>query len=465
MKRFWKSTDTPHFENSHAPPPFPRVCARIVRTAAFNALLIVAGVTLIAAAGEAYFRVSVPYGFAANPQDFVGRNAWHFVPNVGVTLTPNSEVRSSNHLDFWVITRTNRLGFLDREPINPKRAAESCHIALIGDSFVVGKEVDIADKTQVKLEEIAARELPHLDITTSAFGYGGFGQINQIPFYDEYARHLRPKVVALVFVNNDFRENSNVLAALRGRLDPERLPVVTAARGADGTVALRPPDPNYTAFSLPSPPPGQSPSFVESFLKRAGDPAKHEGTMYYHFAKWEWEAVKRLYFARWLDAKIKMMFIEETRDERLIWHAELISRRPRYSTLLQEWTPTTYANMSAPFGKAQLPPVFEEALAYTKFGLEQFKQRAERDGANLVILATHSMRAFGDLPFERMSAMAAQLDIPIIDQRDYIVRIGADPEDSQWNHDAHWNKNGHRWAAEALLEWIRDNQDVCSERG
>ena len=460
MKRFWKSTDTPPFENSHAPPPFPRVCARIVRTIAFNALLIVAGVTLIAAAGEAYLRVSAPYGFAANPQDFVGRNAWRFVPNVGVTLTPNSEVRSSNHLDFWVIARTNSLGFLDREPVNPKRAAESCHIALIGDSFVVGKEVDIADKTQVKLEELAARELPHLDVTTSAFGYGGFGQINQLPFYDEYARQMRPKIVALVFVNNDFMENSNLLNALRSRLDPEHLPWVTAERSADGSTELRPPDPDYEAFRLP-PPPSRAQSFAESFLKRAADPAQYEGTMYYHFAKWEREAVKHSYFARWLDFKISTMFIEETHDSRLIWHAELLSRRPRYSTLLQEWTPTTYGNMRAPFGNSDLPPVFEEALAYTRFGLEQFKRRAERDDANLVILATHSMRAFGDLPFDRMNEMAAELNIPVIDQREYIVRIGADPKDSQWNHDAHWNKNGHRWAAEALLEWLKNNQEAC----
>ena len=464
MRRFWESTDTPLFGNSHAPPPFPRVCARIVRTIAFNALLIVAGVTLIAAAGEAYFRVSAPYGFAANPQDFVGRNAWRFVPNVGVTLTPNSEVRSSNHLDFWVITRTNSLGFLDREPVSPGRASEGCHIALIGDSFVVGKEVDIADKTQVKLEEIAARELPHLDVTTSAFGYGGFGQINQLPFYDEYARHLRPKVVALVFVNNDFMENSNVLNALRSRLDPEHLPWVTAERSADGSTELRPPDPDYEAFRLP-PPPNRAQSFVESFLKRSADPTQYEGTMYYHFAKWEREAVKHSYFARWLDAKITMIFIEETHEPRLIWHAELLSRRPRYSTLLQEWTPTTYGNMRAPFGNSDMPPVFEEALAYTRFGLEQFKRRAERDDANLVILATHSVRAFGDLPFDRMNEMAEELNIPVIDQRDYIIRIGAEPRDAEFSHDAHWDEDGHRWAAEALLEWLRDNQDACGERG
>ena len=32
----------------------------------------------------------------------------------------------------------------------------------------------------------------------------------------------------------------------------------------------------------------------------------------------------------------------------------------------------------------------EDALQYTRFALEQFKQRADQDGAKLVILASHS---------------------------------------------------------------------------
>ena len=127
---------------------------------------------LIGVAGEAYFRlIVVPSGCGlfANPQNFGGRDTWRFVQDVGLMREPNSEVRYTNHRDFWIITRTNSLGFLDREPMSADVAAESCHIALIGDSFVEAKETAISE-THVKLEEIAARELPHLDITASAFG-------------------------------------------------------------------------------------------------------------------------------------------------------------------------------------------------------------------------------------------------------------------------------------------------------
>ena len=51
-------------------------------------------------------------------------------------LFPDMEMRFTNNLDFWTTARTNSLGFLDREPPDPDLAAASCHIAVIGDSFV-----------------------------------------------------------------------------------------------------------------------------------------------------------------------------------------------------------------------------------------------------------------------------------------------------------------------------------------
>ena len=443
---------------------------RVIRVIALNALLIAVGLTLIAISGEVYFRlIVVPngYGISANPQDF-GYHTWkgRFVQNVGNVTAPNQEIRYSNHLDFWTTTQVNSLGFLDREPISPERAAETCHIALIGDSFVVAKEVHIADKTQVKLEELADRELPHLDVTTSAFGRGSFGQINQLAFYDEYARHLSPKVVALVFTNNDFGDNSPIISALRWGTHPEHMPILTAAIDADGAPKLRSPDPDYGEFKLPWLPIRER-SFYEAFVRRAENPAKYDGNIYYRFAKLEWEALKYSYFAKWLDAKVEMMFYEVAPHpkELILWRAELLRQQPRYSAFLQEWTPNGYRHIDSTFAEIDLPPVFQDALMYTEFGLEEFKRRADRDGAKLVILASHSAKLYGNLLFDRLNAMAVDLEIPVIDQREYIIRIGADPMNAEFKHDFHWNEDGHRWAAEALLEWLKDNQDDCDERG
>ncbi len=110
---------------------------------------------------------------------------------------------------------------------------------------------------------------------------------------------------------------------------------------------------------------------------------------------------------------------------------------------------------------------FEDALPYTRFALEQFKQRADRDGVKLVILAIHRLKLPGlKLPgkhrmFERLSQMAATLHIPVIDQADYILRQGAKLTDAHWPHNYHWGPAGHQWAAEALLEYIEQRPEVC----
>ena len=209
----------------------------------WNAVLLVAGLVLIGLAGEAWLRSTVPFRTSHWPTVFV--------PDVGVLLRPDTKIRWTNRLDFWVVSRTNSLGFLDREPPSPERATESCHVTVIGDSFVEARQVSIPKKFHVRLEELAARELSHLDVTTSAFGVNNTGQIHQLALYDEYARHLHPKLVVLVFVPNDYIDNFPLWQAIWTGFDPEHLPYVSAVRAENGGFRLRPPDPDSRRFRLP----------------------------------------------------------------------------------------------------------------------------------------------------------------------------------------------------------------------
>ena len=114
------------------------------------------------------------------------------------------------------------------------------------------------------------------------------------------------------------------------------------------------------------------------------------------------------------------------------------------------------------YTEEELLPVFSEGLAATGFAFDEFKPRAERDGATLVILAAHPVGR-GRL-FDRLLVLARARGIPVIDQRGYIVRQGGDPRAASWRRDGHWNPAGHRWAAEALFEWLERHQDVCGAR-
>ena len=419
--------------------PRPREYVRALRVAVWNTLFIISGLLLIALAGEAYFRLTTPFANRHIPNQFVD--------GVGVILAPNSQVRFGNWLDdFWVVSRTNSQGFVDREPVSPERAAAGCHIAFIGDSFVEAKEAPIADKFHVRLEEMAARELPRLDITTQAYGISVTGQIGQLPFYDEYARHLSPKLVVLVFYLNDFANNSTALEALMLGADPDRMPFVTARKDAHGDIELRPPDPEYNRFRLPRLPKPPSP-WYESSWKRL---------------------VRVSYFAKWLDAVrvnlIRSKMVASPNDDspqHTAW-AAMIAERPCCESLMDGWRPINWLSINNTISEEHLPPVFEEALEYTAFGIDQFKRRADRDGASLAILAaTEEMGTRGDPQFDRLSAIAEARGIPVISQYDYIVNQGHDYRDGRHRDDIHWNAAGHRWAAEAVLEWLKENQDVC----
>ena len=76
-------------------------------------------------------------------------------------------------------------------------------------------------------------------------------------------------------------------------------------------------------------------------------------------------------------------------------------------------------------------------------------------------LATYRMGKPGDRIFDRLHDLAEARGIPVISQRAWIERRGGDVRDAHWPHDGHWSPIGHQWAAEALLEHLKQNQDVC----
>ena len=394
---------------------------RVLRLIGWNAALIVMGLTLTVVVGEFYFRVKMP--FTDEGQYF------YWDPEVGYIRKPNSDNMMTNDLDFWTISRANSLGFLDREP-RPITASDGCHIVMIGDSFVEAQEVDISDKFQVKLEELAAQTLPHLNVTTSAFGRGGTGQINQLPYYDKYARVMDPKLVVLVFYQNDFWDNSPFMSAMLTRQHPEHSPYATAQKNEDGTIELHPPD---------------------------GWNRRMQGIR--GFDSWLQKVAEVSHFAKWIEAKTS----NDDDHEWVVGLRELLKELPAYETLPLEWWPNNFTEAMDVYNKDNLPLFYEENLDFTEFGLDEFKRRADRDDAALVILSTQHVGE-GDLAFDRLKAMAEARGIPVISQLDYILRSGRRVEDAHFRHDPHWTIAGHRWAAEALLQYLAQNQRICDSR-
>ena len=108
-----------------------------------------------------------------------GHGGHHDYPSYSDRALREAIVNAVVHRDYeignsQIILRlfSDRIEFRNPGALH-ERAAASCHIAMIGDSYVEARQVPIADKFHVRLEELAARELRHLDITTSAFGIMG----------------------------------------------------------------------------------------------------------------------------------------------------------------------------------------------------------------------------------------------------------------------------------------------------
>ena len=428
---------------SREPKKFPMRIPQRLRRIAGRTLLFLAGIAFACAALETYLRLKWPF--------LTNKESTHFHPKAGSIRKPNAEVRSTNnHGEFFTIQRVNRLGFLDREPISPEQRGTGCHITIIGDSFVEARQVAIADKFHVRLERLAAKELPDLNITTSAFGITGTGQINQLPYYDEFARPLRPCVLVVVFVVNDFLDNHPVLQALETRArgwHPDHNPFTTVKRNEDGAFELRKPDQKFSEHLLPLPP--------TSWIQRA--------RIYLS---------ERSYLAKWLHSKLLLLeyVYSEREDPVLNMWLKTLRQDPRYDLPVKEWTFLTpkekHGHPHALYGifGEEVPSLYEEALEFTAFALDQFKGRAEEDGVSLVILSTTTMGTQGNWNFDRMNALARERGIPVIDQVDYIRRQGKDIEDADWTRDSHWSLAGHQWAAEALLEYLKENQHICCDQ-
>ena len=390
-------------------------------------------VFVVALAGEIYLRASTPdVGAAHAHRSFVTEWPVVFDPQIGHRFRPNAEVATTNNRDYWTRQRANSVGFLDREPVPPEARPGTCHLVFIGDSFVEAHHVEIEQKVQVVLERMSAERLPELKLTTAAFGISDTGQLNQLPFYDLFAHRQHPKVVVLVFTVGDFSDNSAIIQAIYHGRDPAHMPKLSARRNAAGDMELQPIDPHWSNFGLPRF--EQTPGRLRAWL------------------------LQQSKFYRWIEEKNARRF----RSEQVLHYARLIAERPEYARLMSDWdmakTPIDQVYYNEP-----LAPIFREALDFTGFALDQFRERAHRDGFNLLILATESMKR-GDgsgLAFDRLERLAKARNIPVIDLYAFNRAHGRRGKDAHFPHDGHWSPQGHRWAAEAVLDHLAAHPALC----
>jgi hypothetical protein len=409
----------------------------------------------LAAIGEAYFRISTPFAQVKWPS--------RFDPRIGFLFEPNAELRYTNHLDYWVAERINSLGFADRE-LNLAILRRSCHVVFIGDSMVEAAQVRNDEKVQAVLEKKAAGTHPGWQLTASAFGYSGTGQLNQLTFYDSFVHNLRPKLVVLVFAGNDFANNSAVLEALRDGWHPNHPPRLFARRdpptGAYYWIQI---DPDWGRYMLKTEtqPNSNNPTqhALHSFMK--------EHSLFYG---WLWRKLSPLY-----PEIVSRLEKGPTLPELIAMRVEALREADDYHRQFRDWDDSYNLDLDAVFYDEELTELFSDALNLTEFALSEFQRRVKQDGGHLVILTTSQMSLprvprrpggredplISRRQFLRLEAIAQTIGIPVIDQYTYIMEKGGNLLAAQFRHDAHWTPQGHVWASEAVLRYIEKNPQIC----
>lgn len=399
---------------------------------------------LIFVVGELYFRNTAPFLSKTWPV------VWD--PRVGFRFAPGAEVRHTNQVDFWTTERSNSLGFLDREPLLLPDL-NSCRVAFVGDSFVEAAQVNIADKAQVRLEKLAAASHPNWNLKASAFGFSGTGQLNQLPFYDQFVRTQQPHLVVLVVVSNDFANNSVLLESVRNGWHPDHSPRQFAARSKSGQISLLPMAADWERYRLPPPP-----STVCSACTAHVWLKSHS------------------YFYAWVSSNLRFLVpmalapLEPGTGKSLLDHHRrwLMENVPYAAEQLADWD--SQIDMDSMFYEHNLPPVFENAIELTGYAFDEFNKRTQRDGSTLVLLAASemSLREKSDEPqwgrrfYNRLSGLAYSRSIPLLDQYAWVRAQGRDPRGLGFRLDAHWNEEGHDVAARMVMEYLEQNPEICS---
>lgn len=395
---------------------WPRLALRIHESPTFGGVLltivsIVVSAMLLLLTAEGYLRIFVsPFREVEWPS--------RFESDVGHIFVPNSVVRWTNHLDFWTEERTNSLGFIDREPLVPKPDGVT-RILVIGDSFVEAAQIPTQDKFYVLMEQILRDRFSTSRIDTVGLGYSGTGQTSQLPFYRKYRELLNPDLVILLVVSNDISNNSTLLESVRYGTDPFHQPRPFFYR-APGSAYFEklPIDPDWTKF--------------QHQVEDAQDPLQKE--------------VANLQYLK--------------------------KRYPDLAGSFLDWSPaTTYTDDM--FDARDLPPVFEEALHTTREAFKVFSENFAADRVPfLVVLAENVTTTPDAINFEptmepglrakRLTSILVDLGISFLDLSPGFAARGV-REDAIFNFDSHWNRTGHRWAAELISDYLWQHDELVSK--
>nr|CAX68959.1 Lipolytic enzyme, G-D-S-L family [uncultured bacterium] len=359
-------------------------------------------------------------------------------PKLGTIFVPNTKIKWTNNLEFKVEQMSNSYGFLDYEHVLDKPAGVK-RILIIGDSFVEAAQVSLEQKFHVLLEKKLNATVSNQKYETIALGLSGYGTTNELALYEELGRKFKPDLTIIVFVHNDFMNNSPVLEAFRNGWTPHYFPRLFYEKKANGYVPI--------------------PVNME-WQKHLVNVDEPNGLLVPD-AVFKWS-----YFYKWVMMPMKHKRANELYYEKIRKRSLLLSKENGYESVYNEIYSYGGSDFDKAFFKSELSPIFNEALAITDFSIKKFKKETLRDHSKLLFLITEScsmlpnkkgVKDFVDKGCAvKIRKILEHNKIQYYDLYDEFLKLG-DPEEAHFKRDRHWNATGHSWVADILFSYVTEN--------
>ncbi len=122
--------------------------------------------------------------------------------------------------DMKVEFRINRWGMRDDRDFTLEKPPGVCRIAVFGDSFLMGYEVDLKNSFSSRLE--ARIRASGLNVQVLNFAVSGFGTAEMLRTYEAFGRNFAPDVVIFGWNSSDLADNvrADLYQLKNGRLVP-----------------------------------------------------------------------------------------------------------------------------------------------------------------------------------------------------------------------------------------------------
>lgn len=369
-------------------------------------------------------------------------------PELGMIFAPNQYTTRSNGYDYHVKQKSNKFGFLDRDH-DLEKPEGVYRILFLGDSYIEAVQVAIKDKVHSILERKLNEKRMPKKVECIALGFSGFGTANQLLYYENLGKKFNPDLVVVLFIANDFMNNSPILHGINEGWYPYKAPRFFFEYDHKKNQFITVPhvlDSYKYMIPVKAPPKKKEiPLATDKWLSWSLFYKESRSVLKEYLGREEMqEKIDDIYTQRFKFLKDNYPFIKEK---------------------LEDWNYPKDLGLNTMYYAEKMPQVFEESMKLTDLCFSELKRRTAENKSKLIIASgtffkngniepeKYGRKCDPDGFFKKLKKLTDKHSIPLIDLYEEFLKRGT-IEETRWRYDSHFNKTGHRWAADAIQDYI-----------